>query len=1053
MSNLPPQPAPFGFFYDTSASRACYLAPERFADAGAGGALPRVEPASDVFAAGAVLGALFADCAPLFDLAALMAWRAADADPRQAALAAIAVAPGLGAPAAALVDSMTARLPSDRRAAADYLTAWEGLLWRPYFHELHAAAAGALAAPSGDARCEMLCAALPALCNAVIDADAAPATAPAVAAARMSASGRGSRAVAAAAAAVVSARAEAPPAGGSLLVALATAALAGAGRRSTKARALWVLMRCAAPLATPAERTARVLPHVLAAAADRDAALRRAAVAAVARLCASPAACGGTPPLAAFGNIAHYALPALSRAPADVDEAVAAAASAALPRLVAAAAEAAERAAAADARVPYGALCLSLRAALRDSLADLLAADGGGAGAGAAATVAAFAASVTAGPAFLLSAGGAEALLPAALACLNRRRWRARAAAYTAAPALAGALGAPAVRAMASLAESGLADAHTPVAVAAARALAQLLAVLPGADGEARASAQMAAHAAAPLLVHRSRALRRAAAAALAAAADCTGAPHSAAVLAAAAAAALGAERRAMRAALSPGGHAALPVVGLPPASLPFEPAVPPSPPSALYEAPSRGAAPADSARAVGAAQSPAHAGQPQPSAPRDRALPDAIAAAASAALPGASLERVGGVVLGDSVSTPPARSCPAGVLVARLAEHRRRVNCLAAAPSGCGAAWALSCSDDGSARVWAAPSLAGDHGGADLRAALVYASQGGRLLAAAALSGDAAATGSSDGSVHAFRLDRGGGAALAAVADVRRAATPHGGAVTALAAVPRSALLLVGSANGVACWDMRAPGGDAAAAWRLPWPSAAGAPTALVVDPAGGHWVAAGARRGGVTLWDARFAAPLAAWRHPHRDGGIVDALAPAGTTPSGSPRLWAAVGGGEVALLDAGAGMVMQLLRLGAADGDTRAPAALDGDAGGARPGVRVRALAPAGPGAVLLGADDGGVRQWRARDAGASACTVVCSQRSSMPHEGPAVAAAWRGVPVLEQRLGTPAATPAGAAGGSDLDVHPDAITALALFAADGAPPLLLSAGRDGAVNVWR
>jgi phosphoinositide-3-kinase regulatory subunit 4 len=557
--------------------------------------------------------------------------------------------------------------------------------------------------------------------------------------------------------------------------------------------------------------------------------------------------------------------------------------------------------------------------------------------------------------------------------------------------------------------------------------------------------------------MHRSRALRRAAAAALAAAADCTGAPHSAAVLAAAAATALGAERRALRAALAPGGCAALPVVGAAPAALPSEPTAPPSPPAAaaLYEAPSRGAAPACSARAAGAAQSPPHVGQPQTSvaSPRDRSLPDAIAAAASAALPGASLDRVG-CVLGDSVSMPSVRSCPAGVLLARLAEHRRRVNCLAAAPSGCGAAWALSASDDGSARVWAAPSLAGDHGGADLRAALVYASQGGRLLAAAALSGDAAATGSSDGSVHAFRLDRGGGAALAAVADVRRAATPHGGAVTALAAVPRSALLLVGSANGVACWDMRAPGGDAAAAWRLPWPSAAGAPTALVVDPAGGHWVAVGARRGGVTLWDARFAAPLAAWRHPHRDGGIVDALAPAGTTPSGSPRLWAAVGGGEVALLDAGAGTVAQLLRLGAADGDTRAPAALDGDARGARPGVRVRALAPAGPGAVLLGADDGGVRQWRARDAGASACTAVCSQRSSMPHEGAAVVAAWRGVPVLEQRLGTPAATPAGAAGGSDLDVHPDAITALALVAAaDGAPPLMLSAGRDGAVNVWR
>ena len=178
----------------------------------------------------------------------------------------------------------------------------------------------------------------------------------------------------------------------------------------------------------------------------------------------------------------------------------------------------------------------------------------------------------------------------------------------------------------------------------------------------------------------------------------------------------------------------------------------------------------------------------------------------------------------------------------------------------------------------------------------------------------------------------------------------------------------------------------------------------------------------------------------------------------------LWAALGGGEVALLDVAAPNVTALLRLRTAADDapaptaTHPPAALDaadGELEAASRGVRVRALAAAGPGAVLLGADDGAVRRWSARDAGAHACTLLCAQRGALRSDGAAVGASWRGVPVLEQRLAPSAAAPPAAAGGAaEADVHADAVTALALVGiAEGAPPLLFAAGRDGAVSVWR
>ena len=499
------------------------------------------------------------------------------------------------------------------------------------------------------------------------------------------------------------------------------------------------------------------------------------------------------------------------------------------------------------------------------------------------------------------------------------------------------------------------------------------------------------------------------------------------------------------------------------------------------------------------------------------RSLVDALAAAAAARLPGAqdsgavSSGHAGASGLLQSLRPHGARPwMPSGVLCAHLAEHRRRVNALVASPPGgvsC-VPWALSVSDDGTAKVWDVRALRGEPAGiADhdasavaFRAAVTYASQGGRLTTAAALSTDAVATGSAAGSVHAWRLERGisraaGAAAYVGASDVRRApGSPACGAVTALAVAPsaaRGALLFVATARGgVSAWDMRSP----ADALRLPWQrhaAADGAPTALVPDPAGGAWLAVATRRGALLLWDVRFCVPLAAWRHPSRLP--VDALAAAhgaqlvsATTAAATscgPLLWAAVGLGEVVLLDACHGSVAAVLRLrpslgapppaSTASPPLEAPAALlDLNGGDARDqqadagdALRVRALLPTSPAALIAGYGDGALRNWThtgvatAAAAGTAACALMAAPLHADAHDGAPYAAAWRGVPILEQRLRRlsalePAAGPAPARA-PVADAHADAVTALAAAPApDGVGfPLLLSASRDGIIKAWR
>ena len=945
-------PALFTFYYDTDGSRACTVAPERFVDAsgameassssdtsaaaaaaqGGGAQWANCSPASDMFSAGAVLGAVFSgDGAPLCDLAALMTWRSGGADPRAATLAHIVADPGLGPPVAALVERLTHKAPGQRMTASEALSTFEGVLWKPYYPLARSAAAAALSAADGDPRAGALTAALPDLCTAIISCEAPQAARnlAAVADSRQ----HGARSVADVAAAVRRAGG-APLPGAPLLGALSCSALACATRRSTKAASLRCLLTLAAPLCDAPHRATRLLPFALALVNDRAPPLRAAAVAATVELLAPQASVGGPDPtwptgaaaLSTLRDVLHYVAPAVSRSPNDPEECVRTAAAKAMPHLIALAAQALDRAAMGEeggpvasppvltpaSAAPYRA---SLAAFLRDTLApDVLVAahtsgTSAGGGASAAAAVAALEAAVSAGDAFLVRAGGAEALLPAALACLNERLWRARRAAYAAAPALASALGPAAAHALASAAENGFHDAHPAVACAAGRALASILRGCARRKGDAqpaklppalRRSALSAAVTAAPLRCHPSCHMRSAGADVMAAAVEALGPVDSAALLAPLLAPFCGGTPASARALLSYDAacsSASILAAAPPPVTWQEWQALGAADtgadawPQGAATIRALSAAAAASARRGAALQSddgppdapgtthvaPLPHGGSQPQLVTTHATsPHGQRGVAAAVLEAASqpLGRGGGVGLPDlgiygEGGMTPWRPC--GVLAAHYTEHRACVNALATCPpssdgvSAVCVPWVVSVSDDGSAKVWdASPSGAGSSSAASgaptcgLRSCVTYSSQGGRLTAVVAMGQDTVATGSDAGSVHLWRLERPGASAQSRSTGAAGSRPAAGGVYTGAADVRRG--------NGL--WET--PGG--------------GGCTALASSPRScPHLLLMASVTGGVGAWDTR--APGCAWRLPWRTTAAGPDSAGKPPMPRGAP------------------------------------------------------------------------------------------------------------------------------------------------------------------------
>lgn len=91
----------------------------------------------------------------------------------------------------------------------------------------------------------------------------------------------------------------------------------------------------------------------------------------------------------------------------------------------------------------------------------------------------------------------------------------------------------------------------------------------------------------------------------------------------------------------------------------------------------------------------------------------------------------------------------PRGLLVAHLAEHRKAVNCIEVAGN---AAFFATASDDSTVKIWDSRRLEKD---AVFRSRVTHSSQSGRILACTTCDdGQSMATGSSDGSLHVWRVE-----------------------------------------------------------------------------------------------------------------------------------------------------------------------------------------------------------------------------------------------------------------------------------------------------------
>ena len=122
-------PANFSFYFDTSGRRTCYIAPERFLNAGQhvqSGA--RVNWAMDIFSVGCVIAELFLET-PVFSLAQLFRYRRREYDPESGFLKKIA-----DKDVRELVAHMIQLEPESRFSADEYLNFWRRRTFPEYFY-------------------------------------------------------------------------------------------------------------------------------------------------------------------------------------------------------------------------------------------------------------------------------------------------------------------------------------------------------------------------------------------------------------------------------------------------------------------------------------------------------------------------------------------------------------------------------------------------------------------------------------------------------------------------------------------------------------------------------------------------------------------------------------------------------------------------------------------------------------------------------------------------------------------------------------------------------
>ncbi|KAI9713419.1 MAG: Serine/threonine-protein kinase [Bogoriella megaspora] len=122
-------PADFSFYFDTSARRTCYLAPERFLGSGQQvEGKDKINWAMDIFSVGCVIAELFLET-PIFNLSQLFKYRRKEYDPGQTLLGKIE-----DTDIRELVSHMIQVEPESRYSAEEYLTFWRHKAFPEYFY-------------------------------------------------------------------------------------------------------------------------------------------------------------------------------------------------------------------------------------------------------------------------------------------------------------------------------------------------------------------------------------------------------------------------------------------------------------------------------------------------------------------------------------------------------------------------------------------------------------------------------------------------------------------------------------------------------------------------------------------------------------------------------------------------------------------------------------------------------------------------------------------------------------------------------------------------------
>ena len=253
----------------------------------------------------------------------------------------------------------------------------------------------------------------------------------------------------------------------------------------------------------------------------------------------------------------------------------------------------------------------------------------------------------------------------------------------------------------------------------------------------------------------------------------------------------------------------------------------------------------------------------------------------------------------------------PRGVLWAHLKEHRSAVNHLATAPTNANVPYFVSCSDDGSCKIWDSRRLERD---VSFRSRLTYASQSGKIKSACVLSENRVCSGSDCGSVHVWRVEyvkatktskstgedgpegrkrmyTGAAEKYTGAAQIYTYDISEGAVVSTLAISP-SVVAFATQRGGCKVWDLRQStrGDGRSAIVSLPWHPKRGVITSLAnangevltsdfssipfvnsgnVNEEGfstSPWFVLSTSTGEVELIDSRFMTSVARWKAPTR-------------------------------------------------------------------------------------------------------------------------------------------------------------------------------------------